>query len=124
MLQVILCGDSPECQVPSGFGAVGQPNDGFHAYVHSLVKSYSNTRVQWTDDFDLRRQIDAMSHCVQGSLQTKFLGHYKPSNVFFSHYVSWSPTCSSNMECPLYAIYIYICLCLSLLCLFYIYIHI
>lgn len=83
LLQVILCGDSPECQVPSGFGAVGQPNDGFHAYVHSLVKSYSNTRVQWTDDFDLRRQIDAMSHCVQGSLQTKFLGHYKPSNVFF-----------------------------------------
>ena len=40
--KILLTGDTPHCQVPGGFGAVGQPNDGWHQCHHSLARSFAS----------------------------------------------------------------------------------
>ena len=81
--QVFLTGDTPHCQVPGGFGAVGQPNDAWHQFHHCLVKSFAGAALQWNEQFDLRKDMYKLQKSVQGSNQTKFLGFVKLH--LFSH---------------------------------------
>jgi len=72
--KILLTGDTPHCQVPGGFGAVGQPNDGWHQCHHSLARSFALSSIKWSSDFDLRKDFSQLSKSVQGSTQTKHLG--------------------------------------------------
>ncbi|CAK9049402.1 Malate dehydrogenase 2 [Durusdinium trenchii] len=51
----ILCGDSEQMQIPGGFGAAGQPNDGWHQYLHLLNRSYCAAAVGWSNSILLRK---------------------------------------------------------------------
>ena len=68
-----MCGDSESLgiQTPGGWGACGQPNDGFHQYIHLLNKSFCQVSVQWGDQPMLRRCLDEMRISPQGSYCTK-----------------------------------------------------
>lgn len=73
---MILCGSSPECSIPGGWGACGSPNDGFHQAYHCLAASYARVRMNWSGEIDLRKNLDQLQMAVQASLQTKSFGHY------------------------------------------------
>ena len=70
----ILCGDSEQMQIPGGFGAAGQPNDGWHQYLHLLNRSYCAAAVGWSNSILLRKRLDELNLSVQGSLSTKPVG--------------------------------------------------
>ena len=69
-----LSSDSPACPIPGGWGAAGAPHDGFHQRIHALVKAYANLALDWSNQVDLRKQLDEMQLTVQGSGMHKQLG--------------------------------------------------
>ncbi len=79
--KILLTGDTPHCQVPGGFGAVGQPNDGWHQCHHSLARSFALSSIKWSSNFDLRKDFSQLSKSIQGSTQTKHFGF--PLKHFF-----------------------------------------
>lgn len=91
--QELLTGDTPHCQVPGGFGAVGQPNDAWHQFHHCLVKAFASTSLQWKDHFDLRKDLYKLQKSVQGSNQTKFLG-----SLFFSLFLHEDACGSTRLQ--------------------------
>lgn len=95
----IVCGDSTDLgiTIPGGWGAAGAPNDGWHQHLHTLNRAFCTASVGWVNSVDVRKQLDALSLSVQGSLSTKLLG---PSIACFL--VSFAVT------------YIYIYLCVRL----------
>ena len=68
-------------QIPGGWGASGQPNDGFHQFIHLLNKAYCKAAVSWNDNILLRKRLDEISLSPQGSLSTKYFGSH--SNLFY-----------------------------------------
>ena len=82
--KALLTGDSGDqhgCRIPGGFGAAGQPNDGWHQYHHKLSKAYASAGVKWNADFVLRRNLDQLSQSMQTSVTTK------PSGSKLHHFV-------------------------------------
>lgn len=69
--EVLLSGNSSECRVPGGFGATGQPNDGWHQFLHVLTKSYGQCAVGWGRALQMRRRLDELNMGVQSSVSTK-----------------------------------------------------
>ena len=69
-----LSSESPACPIPGGWGAAGAPHDGFHQRIHALVKAYANLALDWSNQVDLRKQLDEMQLTVQGSGMHKQLG--------------------------------------------------
>ena len=70
----IICGDSPSCQIPGGWGAAGGPNDGSHQYLHQLTKAYHCAAINWGSTLELRSCLDEMNVSIQGHISTKYLG--------------------------------------------------
>ena len=69
--QVILTGDTPEIQIPAGYGASGQPNDGFHQFHHALAKSWASSKIGWRASIESRRDLDQLSYGVQANVSMK-----------------------------------------------------
>ena len=94
----IICGDSPEIQIPGGWGASGQPNDGWHSYLHLLNKAYSQCSVSWSSNPLLRKCLDEINLSPQGSTSTKSLACIV--SVQLEGLVRPQPksNCSSNKE--------------------------
>ena len=78
--EVFLCGDSEEsigASIPGGFGACGQPNDGWHAFLHLLNQSYCKVSMNWSSCLELRKNLDGLNMGVQSSVSTKTLGFHR-----------------------------------------------
>lgn len=67
----IITGDTEEIAVPGGWGAAGQPNDGWHQWVHLLNRCYHQASIGWSNEYDLRTALDEIHLSPQGSLSTK-----------------------------------------------------
>ena len=123
LTKVLITGDSEEVQVPGGFGACGQPNDGFHQHIHALRKAFANTAVSWSSAFDLRKAIGELQTGAQSSLSTKALVCHrtsiyakKHSNTMSSHGLSVALFFSLFwlwVRIPSLYLYIYIYTCFS-----------
>lgn len=75
--EVFLTGDTEEsigCSIPGGYGACGQPNDGFHSFLHLLNRSYCKIALNWGTSLELRQSLDGLNLGVQASVSTKKLG--------------------------------------------------
>ena len=74
--QVLVTGDSLECEIPGGWGACGAPNDGWHQQFHALRGSYARASVQWTGSFDKGRRPDELEKNVQSSTATRHQNNF------------------------------------------------
>ncbi|CAK9050448.1 Malate dehydrogenase 2, partial [Durusdinium trenchii] len=57
-----------------GFGAAGQPNDGFHQFLHLFTHAYMRCSINWQSNLDLRLRLDQLQLGVQTSVSTKLNG--------------------------------------------------
>lgn len=72
--EVFLTGDNSSSDMPSipgGWGAAGQPNDGWRNHLHALVHAFCQASVDWHSSVDLRKKLDELQMSVQSSVSTK-----------------------------------------------------
>lgn len=61
------------CTIPGGYGAAGQPNDGWHQHLHQLNTAYCKVAMGWANSLALRKNLDGLNLGVQTTVTTKCL---------------------------------------------------